>query len=88
METITHREMRNHSADVLRRVEAGESIIVTNNGRPVAVVSPIERCVLDALLDQGQVRRAIRDPADLRSIQRSRSSVTTAEILDDTRGRW
>ncbi len=88
METITHREMRNHSADVLRRVEAGESLIVTNNGRPVAVVSPIERRVLDELIAQGQVRRAVRDVADLRSIPRSRTSITTAEILNDTRGRW
>ncbi|RBY83863.1 type II toxin-antitoxin system prevent-host-death family antitoxin [Geodermatophilus sp. TF02-6] len=40
METISHREMRNNSAEVLRRVEAGETLLVTNHGRPVALLSP------------------------------------------------
>lgn len=40
MDTVTHREMRNRSGEILRRVEAGESIQVTNNGRPAAVIVP------------------------------------------------
>lgn len=40
MEIISHREMRNHSAEVLRRVEAGESLVVTNRGKQVAILSP------------------------------------------------
>lgn len=37
MET-TVRELNQHTAQVLARAEAGESIVVTRNGRPVAVI--------------------------------------------------
>jgi prevent-host-death family protein len=39
--TITQRELRNESAAVLRAVQAGQTIIVTRNGMPVAELRPI-----------------------------------------------
>lgn len=39
--TITQRELRNDSAAILREVQAGETIIVTRNGVPVAELRPI-----------------------------------------------
>jgi prevent-host-death family protein len=39
--TITQRELRNDSAAVLREVQAGQTIIVTRNGMPVAELRPI-----------------------------------------------
>ena len=39
---ITQRELRNESAAVLREVQAGQSIIVTRNGVPVAELRPIQ----------------------------------------------
>lgn len=39
-ETIAQRQLRNDSGEIMRRVEAGESFVVTRNGRPVAVLSP------------------------------------------------
>lgn len=38
---ITQRELRNDSAAVLREVEAGETLIVTRNGAPVAELRPV-----------------------------------------------
>jgi prevent-host-death family protein len=38
---ITQRELRNDSAAVLREVEAGETLVVTRNGTPVAELRPI-----------------------------------------------
>ena len=35
------RELRNHTADVLRRVEAGERLRVTVDRRPVAELVPL-----------------------------------------------
>ncbi|MSV74139.1 MAG: type II toxin-antitoxin system prevent-host-death family antitoxin, partial [Actinobacteria bacterium] len=32
---ISHRELRNNSAEILRAVAAGESFVVTNHGSPV-----------------------------------------------------
>ena len=40
---IPQRELRNNSGEILRRVEAGESFVVTTRGRPVAEVIPIRR---------------------------------------------
>lgn len=39
---ITQRELRNHSAAVLGEVQAGQTIIVTRNGTPVAELRPIQ----------------------------------------------
>jgi prevent-host-death family protein len=41
MGTVATRELRNDTAAVLRRVQAGEEIIVTVNGRPVAQLVPL-----------------------------------------------
>lgn len=38
---ITQRELRNDSGAVLREVQAGQMIIVTRNGVPVAELRPI-----------------------------------------------
>lgn len=46
MTSITHRELRNNSADVLRRVAAGEAMEVTNRGVVVAYLSPTPTQVL------------------------------------------
>ncbi len=39
--TISQRELRNDNADIMRRVESGETFVVTRNGKPVAQVIPI-----------------------------------------------
>ncbi len=93
METITHRELRNDSAEVLRRVARGETLQVTNNGRPAAVVGPVGGSILDELIARGQARPA-QSPASawsrIRSRLADRAAPTrpTAEMLTDARGRW
>ena len=37
------RDLRNHTTSVLRRVERGERLRVTVNGRPVAQIAPLAR---------------------------------------------
>ncbi|GAA4698705.1 hypothetical protein GCM10023349_13640 [Nocardioides conyzicola] len=41
VETVSHRELRNRSGEVLRAVEAGESFTITNAGVPVARLVPV-----------------------------------------------
>jgi len=55
---INQRELRNQSAAVLREVEAGETIVVTRNGTPVAELRPIRarRFVLRATISQAAAR--------------------------------
>jgi prevent-host-death family protein len=49
MGEVAVRELRNHGADVLDRVERGESLTVTRDGRPVAELRPLARKPLDSL---------------------------------------
>lgn len=42
-EAITQRELRNDSGEIMRRLDHGESFIVTRNGTPVAELSPLRR---------------------------------------------
>jgi prevent-host-death family protein len=39
-ETIGQRQLRNDNAEIMRRVEAGESFVITRNGRPIADLVP------------------------------------------------
>ena len=88
MDTVTHREMRNNSGEILRRVEAGESLRVTNNGRLAALIVPVNADALDDLAQRGQLRAALRDPSTLREIRRRSSRRTSEQIIADTRGQW
>lgn len=88
MDTVTHREMRNNSGEILRRVEAGESVRVTNNGRVAALIVPPAADALAELAQRGQLRPALRDPSTLREIRRRAAHRTSEEILADSRGQW
>ena len=42
-EEITQRELRNDSGEIMRRLDAGETFIVTRNGVPVGELTPLRR---------------------------------------------
>lgn len=88
MDSVTHRQMRNDSADVLRRVAAGESLIITNSGKAAAVIGPVGRAPLDEVAASGQLRAATKDVQELRSIRRRRARLTSTEIIADSRSQW
>lgn len=41
MAVVASRDLRNHTAEVLRKVSAGERVTVTVNGAPVAEIAPV-----------------------------------------------
>lgn len=43
MSEVASRELRNNTRSLLDRVEAGEEVTITVDGRPVAVLHPIGR---------------------------------------------
>jgi prevent-host-death family protein len=43
MSAVPARDLRNHTAEILRRVEAGEEIEVYKDNRPVAKIIPMSR---------------------------------------------
>ena len=40
---ITQRELRNQSGEIMRRLDEGESFVVTRNGVPVGELTPLRR---------------------------------------------
>ena len=41
--TITQRELRNDSGEIMRSLDQGESFVVTRNGTPVGELTPMRR---------------------------------------------
>ncbi|MBZ2198695.1 type II toxin-antitoxin system Phd/YefM family antitoxin [Occultella gossypii] len=64
MSEIAARELRNHTADVLRRVEAGEQVTITSRGRPVAELTPVRGARRRPIARAELVRRLSRAQAD------------------------
>jgi prevent-host-death family protein len=59
---VSARELRNHTAAVLRRAEAGERLCVTVSRRPVAQLGPVQRI---AWVSNAAMERVLREaPAD------------------------
>jgi prevent-host-death family protein len=56
MERVTIRALRNHGGDVVDRVTAGETVVVTRAGTPVAELRPLRRDALDAAMLLGRWR--------------------------------
>ena len=41
--TISQRELRNDNGEIMRRLDRGETFIVTRNGMPVGALTPLRR---------------------------------------------
>lgn len=60
---MSARDLRNHTRDVLRRVERGESLQVTVNRRPIAELRPLP--VRPAWVSGSEMEEVLRNaPAD------------------------
>jgi prevent-host-death family protein len=60
------RELRQRASELLRRVEAGETIEITDRGRPVAVLAPLPNTrPIERLRVSGDLEPAGSDLKDL-----------------------
>jgi prevent-host-death family protein len=60
------RELRQRASELLRRVEAGETIEITDRGRPVAILAPLpNQRPIDRLRATGDLEPAGSDLKDL-----------------------
>lgn len=66
MATTGIRELRKRASELLRRVEAGETIEITDRGRPVAVLAPLpDQSPVERLRATGDLEPARGDMGDL-----------------------
>lgn len=77
------RELRDTLTATIRRVRAGETIEITHDGRPVAVLSPLGRDPIDELLASGAATPAVPLTSPLRRFTPLRR--TASEALEDDR---
>lgn len=68
MDRVGVRELRRDASGILRRVAAGETIEVTDRGRPVAVLTRTAPGGLARLEREGLLRPASADLLDVRPV--------------------
>ena len=77
---ISQREIRNNSADIMRRLRTGESFTVTTNGRVIGTLTPASQ----------PMSLPITRPATQHSFEgfplHAVSETSVSTILDDIRG--
>jgi prevent-host-death family protein len=85
VESVSQREMRNNSGELLRRVADGESVLITNGGVPAAVMIPAGSDVRTRLLAAGRLRAG--SGLDLSALPAPvQSSQTIDDLLAEDRG--
>jgi prevent-host-death family protein len=93
MSTVGVKELKNRLTQYLRRTKQGEEIVVTERGRPVAVIQPIESArtilSLDAklarLAAQGRVSLPTRAPLKRVRLVRLRGPRIAQTVVEDRR---
>ena len=73
------RELKQHLSEYLRRVGEGETIQVTDRGRPIAVLGPVQA---DDALAQGISEGWIRPPVSSHPIGQAPRATANRRVLD------
>jgi len=80
------RELRQRASELLRQVESGETIEITDRGRPVAVLSPLPQgSPLERLLKAGEVDAATEEFDDLPEPLAPRTAELPSQRLEQLR---
>jgi len=90
MRQVPVRELNQHTADVLARVQMGERVAITRNGVRVAVLEPVRPHSLSRLIESGELRPAhdrlpLFPPSELLA---AGSAGSAAVVADRDDGRW
>ena len=91
MRTAGIRELKQNASAVVAEVAAGETVTITDRGRPVARLVPIGAGSLSDLIESGRARPARRKLSDLGPPpRRSRGAPELSRLVDELRSdeRW
>jgi len=81
MDRVGVRELRRQASAILRRVATGETVEVTDRGRPVAVLVRSTPAGLARLEDEGLLRRAEADLLDVPLVRLPRGAKAPSRIV-------
>ncbi len=85
MERVGVRELRRDASAVLRRVAAGETIEVTDRGRPVAILTKSMPSGLSRLEREGLLRNAEGRLLDLEPIRLPANAAAPSQVVSEGR---
>ena len=86
MKVVGVRALKQNASAVVAEAAAGEVVVITDRGRPVAQLVPLPSGPLDALIAAGRVRSARRSIADLDEPPRPRRGrAPLSEVLAQQR---
>lgn len=81
------RELRDTLTQTIRRVRNGESVEVTHDGEPVAMIVPYPEDRISQLIAEGKVRPALRPRTyPLPEPLKQTGPISASEALADDRG--
>lgn len=85
MRFISVRDLRGKSAEIWRKLSQEKLIVVTSNGRPIAVLSPVSEENLEesvATLRRAQAMAAV-EAMQTQSVREGRSRISSEEIDEE-----
>jgi len=90
MDSVGIRELKVHLSKHLKRVRAGARLVVTERGRSIAIINPVEAAAdvawADRLVAEGRARWSGGKPVGSpRPVQASKGRSVSEAVLDDRR---
>ncbi len=85
MKFMAMRELRNESSKFLQNLGPAEEVVLTNNGKPVALISSVTEDTLEDALASLRRSRALRalGKLQIQSARTGKDQITEEEIEDE-----
>ena len=87
MKFISVRDLRGKSADIWKDLPSEREMVITNNGRPVAILAAVSEANLEESLSAFRQARAVDAVASLQrqSVERGTDNITMEDINAEIR---
>lgn len=82
MKFVTVRNLRGRSAEIWRELAVEHELVVTSNGKPIAILTATSEDTFEQRLREVRRARALRVVSELqqRSVEQGRNGISDAEI--------
>ena len=83
MHVVGIRELKQNASAVVADAAGGETVVISDRGRPVARMTPLPRSAWEGLVEAGQAHEPL---APLSSIPYPGSGPSLTQVLEEDRG--